>query len=93
MKERVCARKGKNQRKKRKRKSDRKEEVGVSALLKRRLKQMTIEKVPNLFNRKSFEKYRSHLRILPPLIVNPILHRALLVFLVRVLRIKHFGFI
>ncbi len=39
------------------------------------------------------EKTKKHLRILPPLVVNPIMHRAFLVFLVRVLRVEHFGFI
>ena len=38
-------------------------------------------------------KFKSFLRILPSLIMNSILHRALLVFLIGVLGIEHFGFV
>ena len=39
------------------------------------------------------KKLKLDLRILPSLIVNPILHRTLLIFLVAMLRVEHFGFI
>lgn len=45
------------------------------------------------FNFDNRKKLRSHLRILPSLVMNPILHRAFLVFLFGVLGIEHFGFV
>ena len=38
-------------------------------------------------------KLRLHLRILPPFVMNPILHRTLLVFLIGVFRVEHLGFV
>ena len=39
------------------------------------------------------KKTQIDLRILPSLVVNPILHRTLLVFLVGMLRVENFGFV
>ena len=54
---------------------------------------MTMGKASLLTIGNRIKKLKLHLRILPSLIVNPILHRALLVFLIRMLRVEHFSFV
>ena len=61
-------------------------EVGVSAQLNGRSEVMNNKKIFIIYDNR-IVNFKVHLRILPSLVMNPIVHRALLIFLVGVLGI------